>query len=34
MDTEKLKRYASPGINQIAADLIEKGGGTIRSEIL
>jgi hypothetical protein len=33
MVIEKQKRHASPGIEQIPADLIEKGGGAIRSEI-
>jgi hypothetical protein len=30
---EKLKRYKSPGIDQILADLIQAGGETLRSEI-
>jgi len=30
---EKLKRYKSPGIDQIPAELIKVGGRTIRSEI-
>jgi hypothetical protein len=29
----KLKRYKSPGIDQIPAELIQAGGGTLRSEI-
>jgi hypothetical protein len=31
--TGKLKRYKSPGIDQIPAELIQAGGGTLRSEI-
>jgi hypothetical protein len=31
--TGKLKRYKSPGVDQIPAELIEAGGGTLRSEI-
>jgi hypothetical protein len=30
---EKLKRYKSPGIDQIPAELIQAGGDTLRSEI-
>jgi hypothetical protein len=30
---EKLKRYKSPGINQILAELIQVGGSTLHSEI-
>jgi hypothetical protein len=30
---EKLKSHKSPGINQIPAELIKSGGGTIRSAI-
>jgi hypothetical protein len=30
---EKLKRYKSPGIYQIPAELIQAGGETLRSEI-
>jgi hypothetical protein len=30
---EKLKRYKSPGIDQIPAELIKAGGGKICSEI-
>ena len=30
---EKLKRYISPGIDQIPAELIKAGGGTLCSEI-
>jgi hypothetical protein len=30
---EKLKRYKSPGIDQIPAELIQAGGNTLRSEI-
>jgi len=30
---EKLKRHKSPGIDQIAAELIKAGGRTIRYEI-
>jgi hypothetical protein len=30
---EKLKRYKSPGIDQIPAELLQAGGNTIRSEI-
>jgi hypothetical protein len=29
----KLKRYKSPGVDQILAELIQAGGGTSRSEI-
>jgi hypothetical protein len=29
----KLKRYKSPGADQIAAELIQAGGATLRSEI-
>jgi hypothetical protein len=29
----KLKRYKSPGVDQIPAELIQAGGGTLRSEI-
>jgi hypothetical protein len=29
---EKLKRYKSPGIDQIPAELIQAGGNTLRSE--
>jgi hypothetical protein len=28
-----LKRYISPGVDQIAAELIQAGGETLRSEI-
>jgi hypothetical protein len=31
--TEKLKRYKSPGIDQIPAELIQAGGNTLCSEI-
>jgi hypothetical protein len=31
--TEKLKRYKSPGTDQIPAELIQAGGTTLRSEI-
>jgi hypothetical protein len=31
--TEELKRYKSPGIDQIPAELIQTGGNTLRSEI-
>jgi hypothetical protein len=30
---EKLKRYKSPGTDQIPAELIQSGGNTLRSEI-
>jgi hypothetical protein len=30
---EKMKRYKSPGIDQIPAELIQAGGSTLRSEI-
>jgi hypothetical protein len=30
---EKLKRYKSPGIDQIPADVIQAGGNTLYSEI-
>jgi hypothetical protein len=30
---EKLKRYKSPGIDEIPAELIQAGGNTLRSEI-
>jgi hypothetical protein len=30
---EKLKRYKSPGTDQIPAELIQTGGDTLRSEI-
>jgi hypothetical protein len=30
---EKLKRYQSPGIDRIPAELIQAGGNTLRSEI-
>jgi hypothetical protein len=30
---EKLKRYKSPGINQIPEELVEAGGNTISSKI-
>jgi hypothetical protein len=30
---EKLKRYKSPGIDQIPAELIQAGGNTLCSEI-
>jgi hypothetical protein len=33
MAIEKLKSHKSPGIDQIPAELIKAGGGTIRSEI-
>jgi hypothetical protein len=33
MATEKLKRYKSPGIDQIPAELIKAGGSKICSEI-
>ena len=33
MATEKLNRHKTPGIDQIPAELIKAGGGTIRSEI-
>jgi hypothetical protein len=33
IDIEKLKRYKSPGIDQIPAELIQAGGNTLRSEI-
>jgi hypothetical protein len=29
----KLKRYKSPGVDQIPAELIQAGGGTLHSEI-
>jgi hypothetical protein len=29
----KLKRFKSPGVDQIPAELIQAGGGTLRSEI-
>jgi hypothetical protein len=29
----KLKRYKFPGVDQIPAELIQAGGGTLRSEI-
>jgi hypothetical protein len=29
----KLKRYKSPGADQIPAELIQAGGGTLHSEI-
>jgi hypothetical protein len=29
----KLKRYKSPGVDQIPAELLQAGGGTLRSEI-
>jgi hypothetical protein len=29
----KLKRYKSPGVDQIPAELIQAGGGTLRSEV-
>jgi hypothetical protein len=29
----KLKRYKSPGVDQIPAELIQAGGETLRSEI-
>jgi hypothetical protein len=29
----KLKRYESPGVDQIQAELIQAGGETLRSEI-
>jgi hypothetical protein len=29
----KLKRYKSPGVDQIPAELIQTGGETLRSEI-
>jgi hypothetical protein len=29
----KLKRYKSPGVDQITAELIRAGGETLRSEI-
>jgi hypothetical protein len=29
----KLKKYKSPGVDQIPAELIQAGGGTLRSEI-
>jgi hypothetical protein len=31
--TGKLKRFKSPGVDQIPAELIQAGGGTVRSEI-
>jgi hypothetical protein len=31
--TAKLKRYKSPGVDQIPAELIQAGGETPRSEI-
>jgi hypothetical protein len=31
--TGKLKRYKSPGVDQIPAELIQAGGETLRSEI-
>jgi hypothetical protein len=31
--TGKLKMYKSPGVDQILAELIQAGGGTLRSEI-
>jgi hypothetical protein len=31
--SEKLKRYKSPGVDQITAELIEAGGNALRSEI-
>jgi hypothetical protein len=30
---EKLKRYKSPGVNQIPLEVIKAGGETLRSEI-
>jgi hypothetical protein len=33
IDIEKLKRYKSPGIDQIPAKLIQAGGNTLSSEI-
>jgi hypothetical protein len=33
MAIEKLKRHKSPGTDQIPAEMIKEGGGTIRSEI-
>jgi len=33
MAIEKLKRYRSPGIDQIPAEMIKAGGRTICSEI-
>ena len=33
MAIEKLKRYKSPGFDQISAELIKPGGGSIRPEI-
>jgi hypothetical protein len=30
---EKLKRYKSPGIDQIPAELVQAGGDTLRSEL-
>jgi hypothetical protein len=33
MTIEKLKRCKSPGIDQIPAELIKAGGGTIRSDV-
>jgi hypothetical protein len=29
----KLKRYKSPGVDQISAEIIQAGGGTLRLEI-
>jgi hypothetical protein len=29
----KLKRYKSPGVDQIPAEIIQAGGETLRSEI-
>jgi hypothetical protein len=29
----KLKSYKSPGVDQIPAEIIQAGGGTLRSEI-
>jgi hypothetical protein len=29
----KLNRYKSPGVDQIPAELIQAGGGTLRSEL-
>jgi len=33
MDTEKLKRHKSPGIDPIPAELTKAGSRTIRTEI-
>jgi hypothetical protein len=33
VDIGKLKRYKSPGVDQIRAELVQVGGETLRSEI-